>query len=44
MLTNLNFFFTKMVYFSNLISNWHEEIALGKETVEEELNCFPAEG
>jgi hypothetical protein len=35
MLANINFFFSKMAYFSELISTWHQEMARGKELTEE---------
>jgi len=38
MLTNINFFFTKMAYHSGLISEWHKEIANGKSQTEELLS------
>ena len=38
MLTDMNFFFTKMAYHSGLISEWQKELANGKETTEELLN------
>jgi hypothetical protein len=38
MLTNLNFFFSKMAYFNELISTWHMEMAGGKELTEQMIN------
>jgi hypothetical protein len=38
MLANINFFFSKMAYFNELISTWHKEMARGKELTEEMIN------
>jgi hypothetical protein len=35
MLTGMNFFFSKMAFFSELISTWHKEMAGGKELTEQ---------
>ena len=37
-LTNAGYFFTKMDYFSGLISEWRRELANGKRTTEEALD------
>jgi hypothetical protein len=37
-LTNAGYFFTKMAYFSGLISEWHKELSNGKRTTEETLD------
>ena len=37
-LTNAGYFFTKMAYFSGLISEWRRELANGKRTTEETLD------
>jgi hypothetical protein len=38
MLTGINFFFSKMAYFNELISTWHQEMAKGKELTEDMIN------
>jgi hypothetical protein len=38
MLANINFFFSKMAFFSELISTWHKEMARGKELTEQMIN------
>jgi len=35
MLSNLSFLFTKIAYFSGMLSDWHEELTLGKKLTEE---------
>jgi hypothetical protein len=37
-LANAGYFFTKMAYFSGLISEWHKELANGRRTTEEALD------
>jgi hypothetical protein len=37
-LTNAGYFFTKIAHFSDLISEWHRELANGKKTTEEALD------
>ena len=37
-LTNAGYFFSKMAYFSGLISEWHKELANGKKTTEDALD------
>jgi hypothetical protein len=37
-LANAGYFFTKMAYFSGLISEWHKELLNGKRTTEEALD------
>jgi hypothetical protein len=39
-LSNVGYFFTKIAYSSNLISDWHRDIAFGKEETEKLLNSF----
>ena len=36
-LTNINFFFSKMAYYHSLISDWQNEMAIGKEVNEDML-------
>ena len=38
MLSNMNFFFTKMAYHRGLVSEWRQEMTNGKELTEESLN------
>ncbi|MDR0680892.1 MAG: hypothetical protein LBG15_03430 [Dysgonamonadaceae bacterium] len=38
MLTDMNFFFSKMAFFSELISTWHQELSGEKELTEQMLN------
>jgi hypothetical protein len=38
MLANLNFFFSKMAYFNELIYTWHKEMSGGKKLTEEMIN------
>jgi hypothetical protein len=37
-LANIGYFFTKMAYFSGLISDWRNEMANGKKVTEEALD------
>jgi hypothetical protein len=37
-LVNIGYFFTKMAYFSGVISNWRGEMTLGKKMTEEALD------
>jgi hypothetical protein len=39
-LSNAGYFFTKIAYFSNLISEWHTSMILGNEETEKLLNRF----
>jgi hypothetical protein len=39
-LSNVGYFFTKMAYFSSLISDWHRGMALGQEETEKFFNRF----
>jgi hypothetical protein len=39
-LSNIGYFFTKIAYFSNVISDWHKGMVLGQEETEKLLKSF----